>query len=73
MFETTVHLGYLVDDGDVALVSELLDFVEPGARVERKRRIGRVGVKIVKSVLWCTYRVTQVDLDRPGDSWYRRV
>jgi hypothetical protein len=49
MFETTVRLGYSADDGDVALVSELLDFVEPGD-VERKRRIGRVGFKIVKSV-----------------------
>ena len=50
MFETTVHLGYSADDGDVAFVGQLLDFVEPGACVQRKRRIGRVGVKIVKSV-----------------------
>jgi hypothetical protein len=36
-------LGYSADDGDVALVSQLLDFVEPGACVERKRRIGLAG------------------------------
>ena len=49
MFETTVHLGYSADDGDVGLVRQLLDFVEPGARVERKRRIGRVGVNIAEA------------------------
>lgn len=50
MFEMTVHFGYSADDGDVALVGQPLDFVESGACLERKRRIGRVGVKIVKSV-----------------------
>jgi hypothetical protein len=61
MFETTAHLGYLADDGDVALVGQLLDFVEPGACVERKRRIGRVGVEIVESVIGVRSRQAAAD------------
>ena len=47
VFETSVHLGYSADDGDVALVRQLLNFVEPGTRVQRYWRVVRVGFKIV--------------------------
>ena len=46
----TVRLAHSADDGDAAVVSQLLDLVETCARVEGQRRIVRVGFQVVEAV-----------------------
>jgi hypothetical protein len=48
--KSTVRLAYSADDGDAAVISQLLNFVAPGARVERQRRVIRAGFQTVEAV-----------------------
>ena len=47
---STVHFAHSSDDGDAAVVSQLLNFVETCARVEGQWRNVRVGFQVGEAV-----------------------
>jgi hypothetical protein len=48
--ETTVRRAHSADDGDVVLVSQLLNLVEPGACIERQRHALFIDFKVFEPV-----------------------